>query len=58
MSIASRIHFHRSLPLSGFDIRVEFSNPCGNSRIDADSSVVKLENVSRKIKDLNKNVVI
>lgn len=44
--------------MSGFDIRVEFSNPCGNSRIDADSSVVKLENVSRKIKDLNKNVVI
>jgi hypothetical protein len=50
--------FIRMFPLSGFDTCIEFSNRCGNSRIDADGSVVKVENVSRNIKELDKNVVI
>ena len=37
------------------NLLLEFSNRCGNKWIDADARVVKLESVSRKIKEFREN---
>jgi hypothetical protein len=43
---------------STFETYKEFSNRCGNSRIDADGVLVQLENASKNIKELDQNEII